>query len=146
MHERYVNLCTTDSNSPSTNPASLACTAVVTEISYNDDEKPYCAEVEFIAPADWDKELRTLFQDLFDGEGKISRDCTNEDTDAGIAYAKIRAVYPRKTREDIANSSPEMMLREVAHILGTTRSIKASLFVSAGQEYRPEYTGYAMLT
>ena len=103
-----------------------ACTAVVTEISYSlgHDDKPYCAQIEFITPADWEKELKTLFQDLLDGDGKVSRDCTNEDTDAGIAYAKIKAVYPHKTKEDIANSSIQTMLREVAHILGKTRDVQ----------------------
>ena len=100
-----------------------ACTAVVTEISYNYGEKPYHAQIEFISPADWHKELTTLFQDLLDGDGKVSRDCTNEDSDAGIAYAKIKAVYPRKTKEDIANSSIQTMLQEVSHILGKSREI-----------------------
>lgn len=101
-----------------------ACTAVVTEISYNYEEKyPYCAQIEFISPADWRKELEILFQDLLDGDGKVSRECSNEDTDAGIAYAKIKAVYPRKTKEDIANSSIQTMLQEVSHILGKSREI-----------------------
>ncbi|KAL9637881.1 MAG: hypothetical protein Q9164_001922 [Protoblastenia rupestris] len=101
-----------------------ACTAVVTEISYNYEEKPYCAEIEFISPADWERELKVLFQDMLDGDGKVSRECANEDTDAGIAYAKIKAVYPHKTKEDLANSDTQMMLREVSHILGSSRDIK----------------------
>lgn len=101
-----------------------ACTAVVTEISFNEGEKPYRAQIEFISPADWEKELKTLFQDLLDGDGKVSRDCTNEDTDAGIAYAKIKAVYPHKTKEDIANSSIQTMLREVSHILGKSKDVE----------------------
>lgn len=38
-----------------------ACTAVVTEISYNydpDDAAKYQAEIEFIQPEDWEKELK----------------------------------------------------------------------------------------
>lgn len=101
-----------------------ACTAVVTEISYNGGTKPYHAQVEFIAASDWEKQLRTLFADVLDGDGKVSRDCVNEETDAGIAYAKIKAVYPRKTKEDIANSNIQTMLREVQHILGQTRDIE----------------------
>ena len=101
-----------------------ACTAVVTEISYNYEEEPYQAQIEFISLADWEKELKVLFQDLLDGNGQVSRECSNEDTDAGIAYAKIKAVYPRKTKEDIANSSIETMLREVSHVLGSSRDIK----------------------
>ncbi|KAL8858213.1 MAG: hypothetical protein Q9178_005225 [Gyalolechia marmorata] len=101
-----------------------ACTAVVTEISYNYEEMPYCAEIEFITAEDWAKELKVLFQDLLDGEGNVSRDCTNEDSDAGIAYAKIKAVYPQKTKEDISRSSISRLLQEVSAILGTRRNIK----------------------
>ena len=101
-----------------------ACTAVVTEISYNYHQQPYCAEIEFISAEDWAKELNVLFQDLLDGDGKVSRECANEDTDAGVAYAKIKAVYPQKTKEDISNSSIDGLLREVSHILGNKRDIK----------------------
>ena len=101
-----------------------ACTAVVTEMSYNCEQEPYRAEIEFISPADWEKELKTLFQDLLDGNGQVSHDCTNEDTDAGIAYAKIKAVYPRKTKEDLAKSNIATLLREVSNVLGNTRNIK----------------------
>ncbi|KAL8716632.1 MAG: hypothetical protein Q9225_006051, partial [Loekoesia sp. 1 TL-2023] len=101
-----------------------ACTAVVTEISYNYEDQPYCAEIEFITAEDWAKELKVLFQDLLDGDGNVSRECTNEDSDAGVAYAKIKAVYPHKTKEDISNSNVDELLREVSHILGTSRNIK----------------------
>lgn len=77
-----------------------ACTAVVTEISYNYEEQPYNAQIEFITLADWRKELETFFSDLIDSDGKVSRECKNEDSDAGVAYAKIKAVYPQKTEED----------------------------------------------
>ena len=39
-----------------------ACTAVVTELSYNHGQKPYRAEIEFITAQDWRKELETLFR------------------------------------------------------------------------------------
>ena len=97
---------------------------MVTEISWNDTERAYRAEIEFITAADWEKELKTLFQDLLDGNGDVSRDCANEDTDAGIAYAKIKAVYPRKTKEDISNSSIQSMLCDVSHILDKTRVVE----------------------
>ncbi|KAL9124079.1 MAG: hypothetical protein Q9217_006557 [Psora testacea] len=101
-----------------------ACTAVVTEISYNHADRPYRAEIEFISLADWEKELRVLFQDLLDGDGKVIRECANEDTDAGVAYAKIKAVYPHKSRDDLANSNIQTMLQEVSHILGSSRDIQ----------------------
>ncbi|KAL6715664.1 hypothetical protein ACLMJK_006625 [Lecanora helva] len=101
-----------------------ACTAVVTELSYNYEKNPYRAQIEFITSAEWEKELKTLFQDLLDGNGQVSRECANEDTDAGIAYAKIKAVYPHKTKEEIANSNIATMLREVAGILGSSKNIE----------------------
>ncbi|KAL8789297.1 MAG: hypothetical protein Q9213_001220 [Squamulea squamosa] len=101
-----------------------ACTAVVTEISYNYEEQPYCAEIEFITAEDWAKELKVLFQDLLDGDGNVSRECTNEDSDAGVAYAKIKAVYPQKTKEEISHSTIDRLLNEVSNILGTRRNIK----------------------
>lgn len=102
-----------------------ACTAVVTEISYNYlDDVPYRAQIEFIQAADWEKELRIMFQDLLDSNGNVSRDCANEDTEAGIAYAKIKAVYPQKTKEDIAKCNVAELLHGVSHILGTSRDIK----------------------
>ncbi|MCJ1312891.1 hypothetical protein MMC25_006567 [Agyrium rufum] len=100
-----------------------ACTAVVTELSYNESRFAYCAEIEFFTSQEWEKELKTLFEDLLDPSGELSRDCTVEDSDAGIAYAKIKAVYPKKTRDDIKSSSIQQMLREVSHVLGTTRKI-----------------------
>ena len=101
-----------------------ACTACVTEISYNYQDKPYVAKIEFIGIADWEKELKILFEDLLDNNGNVSKDCSNEDTDAGVAYAKIKAVYPHKTKEDIANSNIKTMLREVSHILDSERNLE----------------------
>lgn len=100
-----------------------ACTAVVTEISWNDEEKPYRAEIEFATLEDWRKELEILFNDLLDSNGNVSKDSTTEDSDAGVAYAKIKAVYPQMTKEDMANSSIDTMLRGVPNLLGSTRNI-----------------------
>jgi hypothetical protein len=103
-----------------------ACTAVITEISYNYDSAAYSAEIEFIAAKDWRVELETLFKDLLDGSGNISKDCNNEDSEAGIAYAKIKAVYPKLTREDISKSSVEELMKHanVSALLGSSKAIK----------------------
>ena len=101
-----------------------ACTAVITEISYNDSNIPYRAEIEFIDRADWQRELDILFQELFDGSGHVSHDCTNEDSEAGVAWAKIKAVYPQITKEMLENGDPDMLMRhENARVLGTTRKL-----------------------
>ena len=103
-----------------------ACTAVVTEISYNYDDDGYRAEVEFISRADWQKQLKILFQELLDGSGRVSREYTNEDSDAGIAYAQIKAVYPRLTLEDIENTTVEKLMEHTnVRCLGTVRDIKS---------------------
>ena len=101
-----------------------ACTAVVTEISFNHEQEPYRAHIEFVSQAEWERELKIMFDDLLDSNGQVSRDCANEDTDAGIAWQKIKAVYPKKTKEDIAKSSTATLLQEVSHVLGTTRDVK----------------------
>lgn len=103
-----------------------ACTAVVTEMSYNDSEDPearYRAEIKFITASDWEKELKILFEELVDGNGGISRECNNQDSEAGVAYAKIRAVYPGKTKEDLANSTVERLMQDVAvrNLLGSSK-------------------------
>lgn len=105
-----------------------ACTAVVTEISWNDSDEfnsKYRAEIEYIKPEEWQKELEVLFEDLLDGNGNISREVNNPDSDAGVAYAKIRAVYYKHTREDLASSSVESLMKQqhVQNVLGTTQRI-----------------------
>lgn len=110
-----------------------ACTAAPTEISYNHSDQPdelYRAEVEFITAEDWIKDLQGLYSDLLDGNGEISRDCTNQGSNAGVAYAKIKAVYPKTTRESITATTPEPLTREVSDVLGTTKKLKATTAAS----------------
>ncbi|KIW12407.1 hypothetical protein PV08_09684 [Exophiala spinifera] len=117
-----------------------ACTAVVTEISYNyDDSIPYRAEIEFISREDWHKMLKVLFQDLLDGSGQVSRECTNEDSESGIAYAQVKAVYPKLTKEEMANVPIDrLMAHDNVKCLGTTRKVEnydASDFYKSLQAY-----------
>ncbi|TAQ85772.1 hypothetical protein B7494_g5916 [Chlorociboria aeruginascens] len=102
-----------------------ACTAVVTELSWNSNNDPdskYRADIEFIHASDWEKELRVLFSELLDASGNIRHDASSIESDAGVAYAKIRAVYPKI---DLAHSTVEKLLEEpcVRDILGTTKKI-----------------------
>lgn len=106
-----------------------ACTAVVTEMSWNssdDENAKYRAAIEFIQPEDWEKELRVLFGELLDGSGNVSREASNEDSEAGVAYAKIKAVYPQKTREEIAKSNIRDLMQEpaVRNVLGKTKNVE----------------------
>ncbi|KAK7739253.1 hypothetical protein SLS62_011259 [Diatrype stigma] len=105
-----------------------ACTASPTEISYNHSTDPgqlYRAEIEFISREDWVGELKILFSDLLDGSGQVSREATVGDSDAAVAYAKLKAVYPSKTREMLAEGSPESFANEpaVRSILGKVKEL-----------------------
>lgn len=115
-----------------------ACTASPTEISYNHSKDPnefYRAEVEFITSAEWLKELLELYSDLLDGSGEVSRESSNEDSEAGIAYAKIKAVYPRLVKDTMPKHNPVELVNQpsVRAVLGTTRKLQAT---TAGSLYR----------
>lgn len=108
-----------------------ACTAVVTEMSYNDSEdedSKYRAELEFIEAEDWERELNILYDEILDSRGNISGEVYNQDSDAAVAYAKIRAVYHKHTKDDIVNSSVEelMEVRHVQNLLGSVKNINCS--------------------
>ena len=114
-----------------------ACTAAVTEIVWNDSDKPderYRAEIEFITLEQWQTELEHLYADLI-VTGEVSKDASNKKTEAGIAMAKIRAVYPdiddkillRKDAERLAND------KSLQETLGKTLKVKAD---SAQKLYR----------
>ena len=105
-----------------------ACTAVVTELSYNNsnsDLSRYRAEIEFIQPEDWRRELKILFEEAFDESGHLSKEAYNADSQAGIAYAKMRAVYNKHTKDMLANATIESLMRvkNVKNTLGTTKRI-----------------------
>lgn len=105
-----------------------ACTAVVTELSYNHsklDSSRYRAEIEFITPDEWRKELTILFDEVFGDDGRLVTDTRDPDSQAGIAYAKIRAVYNKYTSDMLGKASVEKLMREssVRSILGTTKKL-----------------------
>lgn len=107
-----------------------ACTAVITEISYNESDDPkkaYRAEVEFISQEEWDSELKLLHAELVEDK-QLSSAYLDTNAEAGIAYAKIRAVYPDLTHEMIIKSKvAELGKRDVvANVLGKTRKITCS--------------------
>ncbi|KAG0147059.1 hypothetical protein CROQUDRAFT_656516, partial [Cronartium quercuum f. sp. fusiforme G11] len=56
-----------------------------------------------------------------ESNGYVSRYCTNSDTDPGLVCSKIKAVYPSKTKEMIANCTPAALFEEpaVRSVVGT---------------------------
>lgn len=108
-----------------------ACTAVVTEMSYNtsnDPGKKYHAEIEFITRDDWAKEVATLMKEFLTENGGLAREISDENSDAGIAWAKFHSVYPRITRDGLAGCTVDRLLseRSVTAVLGTTRTMKSA--------------------
>jgi hypothetical protein len=109
-----------------------ACTAVITEISWNssdDPEQRYRAEIEFISKDAWTHELSILFKELLDGNGHLWSDHRSSESEAGIAYAKIRSVYPDLKIDSLASGRLDWRdLAEeanVGNILGSTKTISA---------------------
>ncbi|KAH3977063.1 hypothetical protein HBI56_016220 [Parastagonospora nodorum] len=108
-----------------------ACTAVVTEMSYNTSDEPssrYRAEIEFITRDDWEKEVATLMKEFMTENGAVSRDVADENSDAGIAWAKFHSVYPKRTRDSLNECTVESLMseRSVLAILGTTNKINSA--------------------
>lgn len=110
-----------------------ACTASVTEISYNYSDDPnelYRAEIEFISAEEWSRQVQTLLGDLIDGNGNISRECNNPDSDAGLAYSKIKAVFPHMTKEQILRRAgdPAAMAQDplICSVLGNVILLRAT--------------------
>lgn len=107
-----------------------ACTAAVTEISYNDSDDPsrlYRAEIKFIDSQDWTLELQSLLDDL-QQDGQLSKNRHNAETPAGVAYAKLKAVYPGKNIDALLKGNPNGMSAEagVREVLGTVKRISAT--------------------
>ncbi|KAK8020314.1 hypothetical protein PG990_005452 [Apiospora arundinis] len=118
-----------------------ACTAAVTEISWNDSTKPdesYRAEVEFISLEDWKRELEHLYSDLL-VDGVVSKDASNKKTEAGIAMAKIRSVYPYLDDEFLLRKNAKQLAHDksLREILGTTMTFKADSASKLYQQIKP---------
>lgn len=100
-----------------------ACTAVITEILWNpsdDPSKKYRAEIEFITQAEWTTEVIALHRDILDFNGKLSPDIRNADSDAGTAYAVLKAVYPTHTDEQLRDADPAVLANfaKVREVIG----------------------------
>ncbi|KAK3990181.1 hypothetical protein QBC44DRAFT_395114, partial [Cladorrhinum sp. PSN332] len=106
-----------------------ACTAVITEISYNNSDEIdslYRAEVHFINEDEWARELRILQDDIHGGSLVGSEDSAG-DGDVGVAYHKMRSVYPGLGADDIKKGN--FVIRdlvespEVKELLGSVKQI-----------------------
>ncbi|KAI4649500.1 hypothetical protein J4E93_003820 [Alternaria ventricosa] len=108
-----------------------ACTAVVTEISWNSSTDPgskYCAEIEFISQADWEKELTVLLREFLSENGSLSREAQDPNSDAGVAWAKFHSVYPSVAKDALGDCTIPLLMakRSVVDVLGTTKKIRSA--------------------
>ncbi|KAH7392794.1 hypothetical protein BKA66DRAFT_567533 [Pyrenochaeta sp. MPI-SDFR-AT-0127] len=109
-----------------------ACTAVVTEMSWNHSTDPsakYRAEIEFISREDWEKELNVLLKEFLTEHGSLSREASDPNSDAGIAWAKFHSVYPKIPRDCLERCTvPDLMSESaVVNVLGTVKKICAAM-------------------
>ncbi|KAJ8302939.1 hypothetical protein KUTeg_019335 [Tegillarca granosa] len=72
-----------------------ACTAVVVEIRDNKLNDMFQADVQFLSKKEWHDELKLLLTDLTGADGKIKKNVPDPQSEAGVAYLKIKAVYGR---------------------------------------------------
>jgi hypothetical protein len=68
----------------------LACTAVITEISYH-KKKAIEADISFLTKDEWKAELEILLEDMVEEDGSLRR-FTDMRSDAGIAWQKVCAI------------------------------------------------------
>ncbi len=109
-----------------------ACTAVITEIAHNKsprENEKYRAEIHFISRKEWLKELKVMLADLAIGQGPSETEFVVAESDAAVAYDKIRAVYPFLPREEIRTGrfDVEKLIDHptVSELLGTSQRIAA---------------------
>lgn len=108
-----------------------ACTAVITEISWNtfhDKDKLYIGVIHFISAAEWKADLDDLQADLRKIDGTLHPDARQSKTEVGKAMAKVHEVYPDYTPEFFLDSATSALMSHpnVAGFLGTTKMINAS--------------------
>ncbi|KAK4698604.1 hypothetical protein P7C70_g7669, partial [Phenoliferia sp. Uapishka_3] len=80
--------------------SSRACTAVVTEISYNYQDDGFRAEVEFLTVEEWRAELVHLRRDLINEETGKCFTSVDGATEAVTAWHCIHALYPQLHQND----------------------------------------------
>ncbi|KAF5500731.1 Nuclear GTPase SLIP-GC [Colletotrichum siamense] len=108
-----------------------ACTACVTELSYNNDddpENPYRAQIDFISREEWMHEIEIFLKEVAVNHAGFDDKVTNKQAEVAKSVAKARAVYANMDSKVLLGSSVNDLIRHphVHEVLGTTREFKAS--------------------
>ncbi|OWO97707.1 hypothetical protein B2J93_2467 [Marssonina coronariae] len=104
-----------------------ASTSVVVELSYNQSQNPaekYTAVVDFCSPAEWTAEFELLRSDI-EGRPENEKLSSSSTSDAGVAFAKLKAVYPGKDISDFLDMTQKDIVEDpnLFKILGHSRRI-----------------------
>ncbi|CDO69419.1 hypothetical protein BN946_scf184791.g14 [Trametes cinnabarina] len=108
-----------------------ACTTVVTEIMHH-QKSTIDGKIHFLTEDEWRDELKVLTDDLIGGDGHVKH-ITDLRSAAGVAWAKIHAVYPSISQDQLAQLSIDQILTsepttkciEITSLLGTTEHVSA---------------------
>ncbi|XP_052090922.1 nuclear GTPase SLIP-GC-like isoform X2 [Mytilus californianus] len=98
-----------------------ACTSVVVKIENNEDGEQYEADIEFLSREEWQKEHDVLIKDMTKNDGTMKNNRPDEQSEAGVAFLKMRAVYGQFSSLDDLNGDNNI----TAH-LGTMKSFKTN--------------------
>lgn len=107
-----------------------ASTSVAVEIAYNESKDPksaFRAEVEFITAEEWISEAGILFSDIKNRPPTESLTLASN-TDAGLAFAKLSAVYPGTSISALVERKLDELdeVRDLSDTLGQTITIEES--------------------
>ncbi|KAG0142988.1 hypothetical protein CROQUDRAFT_135222 [Cronartium quercuum f. sp. fusiforme G11] len=105
---------------------NIVVVVLVQEIACHSMQSLTKKKIKFNTAEDWAKELKFLLDDLLDWNHNLSKDFSTHDTDACLAYSKIKAVYSHKTKDKIAISMPQTLLKEliIGNFLGSVKKLK----------------------
>ncbi|GIJ84328.1 hypothetical protein Asppvi_003168 [Aspergillus pseudoviridinutans] len=95
-----------------------AATAVATEVAYNDGPRRYKAEVQFILPEEWKRELEISCHEMLDENPDINAIKSTRE--------KIKAVYPELDNVNLTGTTMERLLGHprIANLLGSSLLIE----------------------
>ncbi|XP_076089970.1 uncharacterized protein LOC143062003 [Mytilus galloprovincialis] len=98
-----------------------ACTSVVVKIENNEDGEQYETDIEFLSREEWQKEYDVLIKDMTKNDGTMKTYRSDEQSEAGVAILKMRAVYGQFSSLDDLNGE-----NDITSHLGTMKNIKSN--------------------
>ncbi|XP_021368917.1 uncharacterized protein LOC110460370 isoform X2 [Mizuhopecten yessoensis] len=98
-----------------------ACTAVVVEVLANTTSSNFEADITFLSHKEWFDELQLLISDLTTADGKLKKSVPDQDSEAGVAFLKVKAVYGK-----VDTMAALSRLTAVTRMLDNVKTIRAT--------------------